>query len=140
MNGAQYNNVIKWTLCFGSLKKDSDSQTVARAIFKNAGVSYPLGNNSEVMRVLKKRRFLGWTAVSAEDAQRFADLGVAAMGICEEKTVVVSPDEKLGVLSNLPELLKAANPYVMHAADISPDEREKMRFYAYSYGHKLNDK
>ena len=138
MNGAQYKNVIKWTLAFSGVTEDMDSQTVTRTICKNLGVAYPHGNNSEVVRILNGKRFLGWTPASCEDAQRFADLGVATIGISKEKTVLICPNDELSILTDLPEPAKAQNEYVKHTKDISPEEREKLQFFTYSYGHVLD--
>lgn len=140
MNGAQYKNIIKWTLAFGKIPEDADSQSLVRTICMNLGVAYPHGNIKEVMRILSGKRFLGWTHATAEEAQRFADLGVAAIGICEDKVVMICPDDKLFILTDRPEPAKAQNEYVKHIGDISPEEREKLKFYTYSYGHVLDKK
>ncbi len=140
MNGAQYKNVIKWTLAFDEVTTETDSQTVTRMICRNLGVAYPHGDNKEVIRILNGKRFLGWTPVTCEDAQRFADLGVATIGINEEKTVVVCPSDDLFILTDLPEPARAQNEYVRHTKEIASEEREKLQFFAYSYGHVLDKK
>lgn len=140
MNGAQYKNIITWTLAFGGITADKDSQAVVRAICKNLGVAYPHGSLKDVMRILDGKRFLGWTRATVENAQRFADLGVAAIGISEDKVVLIFPDDKLFILTDRPEPGKAQNEYVKHTKDISSEEREKLRFYTYSYGHVLDKK
>lgn len=140
MNGAQYKNIIKWTLAFGGVNKDTDSQTVARMICKNLGVAYPHGNNKEVIRILNGKRFLGWTPASCDDAQRFADLGVATIAICEEKTMIICPSDELFILTDLSEPAKAQNEYVKHTKNITPEERDKLQFFTYSYGHVLEKK
>lgn len=140
MNGAQYKNVIKWTLAFGGITPQMDSQTVTRAICKNLGVAYPHGDNKEVMRILNGKRFLGWTPATCEDAQRFADLGVATIAINEQKTVIICPNDDVFILTDLPEPTKVQNEYVKHTKDITPEEREKLQFFTYSYGHVLDKK
>jgi len=140
MNGAQYKNVIKWTLAFGGVTADMDSQTVTRMICKNLGVAYPHGDNKEVIRILNGKRFLGWTTATVEEAQRFADLGVATIGICETKTVVICPSDDLCILTDLPEPAKAQNEYVKHTKEITPEERENLQFFTYSYGYVLDKK
>lgn len=91
MNKKQYNNVIENTLKF---EKTDDSLTMARAIFENMGISLPQGDIKTVYETIKTDDYMGWKSCSMKEAQTAADKGVAAIGISEDKVVVLSANDE----------------------------------------------
>lgn len=89
MNGIEYKNIIDWTLKHENLEF-ADTLEKARAIFKNLGVALPQGNLAQIAKILKTNDYMGWTSCTVEEAQEAANNGVAAIGINDEKIVILS--------------------------------------------------
>ena len=87
MNKKQYNNIIDHTL---KHEDTEDSLSTARAIFNNMGVALPNGDMKEVYETVKTDNYMGWKACSMQEAQEAADNGTAAIGIGEDRIVVLA--------------------------------------------------
>ena len=124
MNKKQYNNVIEHTL---KLEQTEDSLSTARAIFNNMGVALPQGDMKTVYETIKTDDYMGWKSCTMQEAQAAADKGVAAIGISEDRIVVLSANDQ-------------EQPVAQTASVMTLDENtsafavEGMRYYAYSYG------
>ena len=137
MTGSQYKNIIQWTLFSQKDLASADSMTVVRKILNNLGVSFPNGTLKEIIRILKGKSFLGWRPCSGDDAQRYADLGVTSIAIDSARVIILCPDPKLPNLSDKAELEKQKNENVKHLSELSEKDNEKLLFFTYSYGQKL---
>ena len=91
MNKKQYNNVIEHTL---KLEQSDDSLSTARAIFDNMGVALPQGDMKTVYQTIKTDNYMGWKSCSMQEAQAAADKGTAAIGISEDKIVVLAANDE----------------------------------------------
>ena len=124
MNKKQYNNVIKNTL---KHEQTEDSLSTARAIFDNMGVALPQGDIKTVYETIKTDNYMGWKSCTMQEAQAAADKGVAAIGISEDKIVVLAANDE-------------EQPVAQTASVMTLDENtsafavEGMRYYSYSYG------
>ena len=124
MNKKQYNNVIENTL---KHEQKDDSLSTARAIFDNMGVALPQGDIKTVYDTIKTNNYMGWKSCSMQEAQAAADRGVAAIGISEDKIVVLSAKDD--------EEPVAQTAFVMTLDEnTSAFAVEGMRYYSYSYG------
>ena len=94
MNKKQYNNVIDYTLKHEQSAQTEDSLATARAIFNNMGVALPAGNMQEVYDTIKNNDYMGWRSCTMQEAQAAADNGTAAIGISEERIVVLSANDE----------------------------------------------
>lgn len=135
MTAAQYKNIILWTLYFDHISDAEASLTVARKLLDKLGVSFPQGDLPHIVQVLNGRRFLGWTSCTQDEAQRFLDVGVAALAIDDSRVIILLPSQNTETLSNHPELTEVKNDSVKCARDLDAKEFEKMQFFAYSYGY-----
>lgn len=123
MNGKQYNNVINHTL---KSLSESDTLGTARAIFKNMGVALPHGDIKMVYDTVKTDNYMGWKSCSMDEAQSAANEGIAAMGISENRIVVLSADD---------EEKSQENTAVMTVTDSTPARSvSDLAFYSYRYG------
>ena len=124
MNKKQYNNVIENTL---KHENTEDSLSTARAIFDNMGVALPQGDIKTVYETIKTDNYMGWKSCTMQEAQAAADKGTAAMGISEDRIVVLSAKDE-------------EQPVTQTASVMTLDENtsafavEGMRYYSYSYG------
>ena len=94
MNFKQYNNIIDYTLKHDADAQTDDSLKTARTIFNNMGVALPNGSMNEVYETIKTDSYMGWKSCSMEEAQKAANKGVAAIGINENRIVVVSANDE----------------------------------------------
>ena len=124
MNKKQYNNVIENTL---KHENTEDSLATARAIFDNMGVALPQGDMKTVYETISTDNYMGWKSCTMQEAQAAADKGVAAIGISEDRIVVLSATDE-------------EQPVTETASVMTLDENtsafavEGMRYYSYSYG------
>ena len=123
MNKKQDNNVIENTL---KHEQTGDSISTARAIFDNMGVALPQGYVKTVYETIKTDNYMGWKSCTMQEAQAAADRGVAAIGLSQDRIIVLSAnDEK--------------QPVEQTAWVMTLDENtsafavEGMQFYSYSY-------
>ena len=94
MNKKQYNNVIEHTLKFEQSAQTDDSLATARAIFDNMGVALPQGDIKTVYETIKTDNYMGWKSCTMKEAQEAANNGTAAIGISEDKIVVLSANDE----------------------------------------------
>lgn len=90
MNTKHYNNVIDWTMKHDQTAQTEDSLSTARAIFKNMGVALPSGDMQAVYETIKTNEYMGWRACTMQEAQQAADNGTAAIGISNDRIVILS--------------------------------------------------
>ena len=94
MNKKQYNNIIEHTLKHEKSAQTEDALATARAIFNNMGVALPQGDIKAVYETIKNNRYMSWKPCSMKEAQAAADKGIAAIGISEDKIVVLSATDE----------------------------------------------
>ncbi|MBE6749667.1 MAG: hypothetical protein E7560_00695 [Ruminococcaceae bacterium] len=94
MNKKQYNNVIENTLKHEQSAQTDDSLATARAIFDNMGVALPQGDMKTVYETIKTDNYMGWKSCTMQEAQEAADNGTAAIGISEDRIVVLSANDE----------------------------------------------
>ena len=127
MDKKQYNNVIIHTLKCEQSAQTDDCLATARAIFDNMGVALPQGDMKTVYETIKTDNYMGWKTCTMQEAQAAADAGTAAIGISEDKIVVLSATDK-------------EQPVSQTASVMSLDENTSayavagLEYYSYSYG------
>ena len=127
MNKKQYNNVIENTLKHEQSAQTDDSLATARAIFDNMGVALPQGDIKTVYETIKTDNYMGWKSCTKQEAQAAADKGTAAIGISEDRIVVLSANDE-------------EQPVAQTASVMSLDENTSayavagLEYYSYSYG------
>ena len=90
MNKQQYNNVIDYTLKHDEVAQGDDSLATARAVFNNMGVALPGGTMKEVYDTIQRDDYMGWHSCTMQEAQEAANNGIAAIGVSEDRIVVLS--------------------------------------------------
>ncbi len=131
MNKKQYNNIIEHTLKHEKSAQTEDALATARAIFNNMGVALPQGDIKAVYETIKNNRYMSWKPCSMKEAQAAADKGIAAIGISEDKIVVLSATDE-------------EQPVAQTASVMTLDENtsayavEGMQYYSYGYGTTVN--
>ncbi len=124
MNKKQYNNVIENTL---KHEQTDDSLSTARAIFDNMGVALPQGDIKTVYETISTDNYLGWKSCTMQEAQEAANNGTAAIGISEDRIVVLSAnDEEQPVAQNASVMTLDENTTAYAVAGLE--------YYSYSYG------
>ncbi|MBR6558795.1 MAG: hypothetical protein IKT70_07275 [Clostridia bacterium] len=127
MDKKQYNNIINKTLENDNTVNNSDSLTTAREIFNNMGVALPNGTMTEVYDAISTDDYMGWRACTAEEAQKAANNGVAAIGISKDNIVVISAEDE-----EEPAVVTAS---VMPLSEIDSEaESTSYEYYSYSMG------
>ena len=94
MNAKHYNNVIDWTLKHKQAAQTEDSLATARVIFNNMGVALPNGSMQEVYDTIKTNKYMGWRACTMQEAQQAANHGTAAIGISNDRIVILSATDE----------------------------------------------
>ena len=94
MNKKQYNNIIDHTLKHELSAQTDDSLSTARSIFDNMGVALPNGDMKTVYETIKTDNYMGWKACSMQEAQAAANNGTAAIGISEDRIVVLAATDE----------------------------------------------
>lgn len=113
MNGREYNSVINWTIKNERSKSDDTLKTI-REIFRNLGVALPYGDCNRIYKVLDTNDYMGWRKCTLEEAKEAADNGMAAIGINEEKIVILSSekseiDKRWFTSNDLFDIIKVTN-------------------------------
>ena len=90
MNTKHYNNVIDWTLKHHTAAQMEDPLATAKAVFNNMGIALPNGDMQEVYDTIKTNQYMGWRACTMEEAQQAANNGTAAIGISNDRIVILS--------------------------------------------------
>lgn len=138
MIAPQYKNIIQWTLKYEISDSEDDNMMIVRRIFSNLGVAFPLGDLDEIISVLKSKTYMGWRQCSLNDVQRYANAGVASIGIARTGIIVILPDEKIVNFSADKELVLIKKDFIKHTNELSCDEKNMM-FFVYSYGFVFSD-
>ena len=124
MNKKQYNNVIENTL---KHEKTDDSLSTARAIFDNMGVALPQGDIKIVYETIKTNNYMGWKSCTMQEAQEAANNGTAAIGISEDRIVVLSANDEEQPVTETASVMTLDENTSAFAVD-------GLQYYAYSYG------
>ena len=126
MNKKQYNNIINHSLQYDC--KDSENPLdTARIIFNNMGVALPQGTIKEVYDTVSTGEYMGWKKCTLEEAKEAANNGIAAMGISENKIVVLSAEDD--------EQPAQQTASVLTLTDNTPAVAvANLQYYSYSYG------
>ncbi len=127
MNKKQYNNVIENTLKYEQSAQTDDSLATARAIFDNMGVALPQGDMKTVYETIKTDNYMGWKSCTMQEAQAAADRGVAAIGISEDKIVVLSATDEEQPVTQTTSVMTLDENTSAFAVD-------GLQYYSYSYG------
>ncbi|MBQ6714230.1 MAG: hypothetical protein IJN15_01630 [Clostridia bacterium] len=130
MTASQYINIIKWSVF---LNPNSDNEKLIKIILNNLGVAFPCGDSKEKIRKLETNSFLGWGKSNIDDAQNFANVGVAAICISESKVYIVWPDQETNDLIQSDEIKAMKSDLVKRTNELTDEEKETMRFFVYSY-------
>ncbi len=93
MNKKQYNNIIEHSLQYDCKETDSSLDT-ARTVFNNMGVALPQGTQKEVFDIISTNEYMGWKRCTLEEAKEAANNGTAAIGINEDKIVILSAEDE----------------------------------------------
>ncbi len=126
MNKKQYNNIISHSLQYDCKDVENPLDT-AKIIFNNMGVALPQGTIKEVYDTVSTNEYMGWKKCTIEEAKEAADKGVAAIGISENKIVVLSAeDEEQPVTQTASVLTLTDNTPAVAVANL--------QYYSYSYG------
>lgn len=138
MIGAQYKNIIQWTLKHDIYDLNNDKMMIVRRIFANLGVAFPHGSLDEIISILRSKNYLGWRQCSFNDVQRYADAGVASIGISHTNVIIILPDDKVTNLAADNEIKSIHMDFVKHSIELA-DEQKNMLFFVYSYGFEFKE-
>mgnify|MGYP003290872659 CR=1 FL=1 len=127
MNKKQYNSVIDYTLKSEKALESDDSLSTARAIFKNLGVALPQGDIKRVFDTIKTNSYMGWRSCTMEEAQEAANKGTAAIGISENKIVVISANDEEQPVTKTASVMPLDE-------NTSAFEVSGLLYYSYGYG------
>ena len=126
MNFKQYNNIIDYTVKHDAEAQTDDSLKTARTIFNNMGVALPNGSMKEVYETIKTDNYMGWKSCTMEEAQKAADKGVAAIGINENRIVVLSANDEEDPVAEMASVMSLSENTSAYAV-------EGLAYYSYSY-------
>lgn len=132
MTAKEYRSVVDWTVKKCKERSDETIDTV-RAVCKNLGAELPDGDVREISEVLKTNDYMGWRSCSINDAKFCAEIGVAAIGIDDNKIVIVADNAN----KNNPSMLtkNSTDDIIMTITDDTPALAVgNIHFYSYSYG------
>ena len=101
------------------------------------GVAFPHGGLGKVIQILKGQTYMGWRPCSRDDAQRYADAGIATIAIDNKKVIIIEPDKTTNNLACNPDLNKVSNAYIKCMTDLDIEEYKNFMFFTYNYGHAL---
>lgn len=127
MNKKQYNNVIDWTLKHEAEAQSEDSLEATRAICKNLGVALPGGTMKEVADTLATNDYMYWHSCTMQEAQEAADNGTAAIGVSEERIVLLAATDEEQPVADTASVMTLDENTSAYAMD-------GMRYYVYGYG------
>lgn len=138
MIAPQYKNIIQWTLCSMENNEQSDSLTSARLVFNNLGVAFPHGDLKSIIEVLDTNVYLGWRACEKENVQKYADMGIASVGVSESSVIVILPNQSVPNLAFDKTISEHDGRFTCCCCDIPDEIQNTMKFYVYSYGYIIN--
>lgn len=81
---------------------NSDCNLVAvKTILNKMGIPLPNGNLHDVFNILQTNNYMGWRLCTLSDAQTFANRGIAAIGISENRiSILTETNEQVSKLNN----------------------------------------
>ena len=123
MNNKQYNNVIEKTAKLSETDMN-DSLALTRDTLNNMGVPLPQGELKEVSEILSTNDYMYWRACSAEDAQAFANEGIAASAVSDSNIAILTAETDNPTTTRTVSATETAN--VSTVSEVS--------YYAYSSG------
>ncbi len=132
MDKMQYNNVIDYTLKHDLLAQTTDSLATARAVFNNMGVALPQGDLKTVFETIKTNNYMGWRSCTAQEAQAAADRGTAAIGISEDRIVVLSATDDENPVMKTSSVMSLSE-------NLSENEVNTLSYFSYSCGSSGGD-
>lgn len=139
MLAQQYKNIIQWSLCeLEESKSELDIQSTIRNLFDNLGIAFPQGDLKKVLEILQTNDYMGWRNCSCSEAQKFANIGIASIGISIEIIFLIMPDDAIENFSAEPKMLQIKNPAIKHTDELSEKEKTDYLYFSYNYGHVLN--
>lgn len=125
MNKKQYNNIIEHSLQY-DCKDTTNSLDTARIVFNNMGVALPKGTIKEVYDTVSTNDYMGWRHCNFEKAKEAANNGIAAMGINQDRIVVLSAEDT--------EQSVAQTASVLTLTDNTPAVAvANLQYYIYNY-------
>ncbi len=131
MNKKQYNNIIEHSLQYDCKDTESSLDT-ARTVFNNMGVALPQGSMKEVYNTISSNEYMGWRKCSLQEAKEAANKGTAAIGISEDKIVILSAEDE--------EQPTAQTASVLTITDTTPAVAvANLEYYANTYTKKKDD-
>lgn len=127
MTTAEYEKAIRNAL--SEAQQTNDCISVVRKILNNCDAEFPYGDCRGILAELSENNFSQWRSCTYEDAEKFADEGVPAVGVNEERMILIAPDCNL----------KYDCSFVQQADSLPYDG--ELKFFAYSEPHseKSND-
>lgn len=135
MIGPQYKNIIQWTIKHDISELNNDSMMIAKKVFANLGVAFPHGDLEEAISILKSKNYLGWRQCSFSNVQKYANAGIASIGINNTELIIILPDEKIANLSADDELQSVKADLIKHSKDLV--DKNNMLYFVYSYGFEF---
>ncbi len=81
MNKEQYNNIINHTLLTNSIVNSDSNLVAVKNILNKMGVPLPNGDLQDVFNTLQTNSYMGWRMCTLQDAQTFANQGIATIGV-----------------------------------------------------------
>lgn len=138
MIASQYKNIIQWTVGNEEFDESGYPLNIVRRIFDNLGVAFPKGELDKILDILKSGVYMGWRACSKNDVQKYADLGVASLGIAPKHVVIILPDDKISNFALDKSLEHLSSDIVKHISAVTEEESREMSFFVYSYGYIIS--
>ena len=129
MTSSEYKNTIEWTLSVQT-QENEDTLTTAKRILTNLGVPFPHGTLDEAVQILSTRNYMGWNPCNAAQAKYCANHGYAAIGVTNNRVVIILPeDEAVTVDNTLPKVSHAA---VSKLSELREEETTEMQYFVYA--------
>lgn len=120
MTTAEYEKAIRNAL--SEAQQTNDCISVVRKILNNCDAEFPYGDCRGILAELSENNFSQWRSCTYEDAEKFADEGVPAVGVNEERMILIAPNDGE----------KYKNKFVNQANSLTPNELANLKFFAYS--------
>ena len=127
MDKKQYNNIIDWTQKTQPETQTVDSLTAVRAVCNNMGVALPQGDLAQVAETLATDDYMGWKACTQEEAQEAANNGIPAIGVGNQRIVLLAADDNEQPVTATASVMTLAKDNVSTAT-------VSMSYYTYSGG------
>ena len=136
MTGAQYKNVIKWSILQNFDPKSDSSFAIIKIIFNNLGIAYPNAEQARAVEIIKRNNFLGWRGCNINESQMYANKGVPAIAANDERIIIISPEEDIGDLSIISDVEGLNVGFVKTIYELTGDEIKSMAFFTYCHDNK----